>query len=924
MTPESSSSGTSKNLYLVDGSGFIFRAYHALPQLTREDGTPVGAVLGFCNMLFKLLLDVKADYLAVLFDTKSKNFRHAIYPDYKSHRPPPPEDLIPQFSLIHEACEAFNVPEIRLEGFEADDLIATYATQGMAQGLNTTIVSSDKDLMQLVSPSVTMMDPLKNKRMGPQDVLEKFGVPPHLVTDVQALAGDSTDNVPGVPGIGVKTAAQLIETYGNLEGVLQNAPQIKQQKRREKLISHTEDARISYQLVLLDRAVPVPQEIETFERRGPHPKKLRSFLQEQSFKTLLERIEKRGWIQADIYESSISAKEPSSGITPASDAVNAEMVPPQTTDYALIQDETNLQRWINNIQEQGYVSIDTETTSLNPLKAKLVGISLALSPGKACYIPLSHQTEQVQIPIERVLNLLKPIFEDQGILKIGQNLKYDLLVLRSYGIRVSPIDDTMVMSYILNGTRHGHGLDTLCDRYLGHKTIKYEDVVGPKDQTFDHVPLEAACTYAAEDADMALRLHQLFKKRLWSEKGHRIYENVDRPLITVLADMEYHGVTICPDVLKRLSENFAQRLETLEQEIYTIATQPFNVGSPKQVGEILFEVLSLPGGKKGKTGAYGTSSTVLEDLVVAGHLLPEKILAWRALSKLKNTYTDTLTNQINPQTGRVNTSYGMTHTSTGRLSSSHPNLQNIPIRTTEGRSIREAFVAAPGHSFVSFDYSQAELRLLAHIADIPDLKQAFKEQADIHTLTASQVFGVSPEHVTSDLRSRAKAVNFGIIYGMSAFGLSRQLKIPRSEAQNYINSYFKAYPGIKAYMERMKLQGHEQGYVETLFGRKCFLIPAAGGALDRGATERQAINAPLQGTQADLIKKAMIQAPEALLHNGLKGKMILQIHDELIFEVPDDEIKDTISVIKPVMEKVIQLTVPMTVNPSAGKNWAEI
>ncbi len=904
------------HVYLIDGSGFIFRAYHALPPMTRPDGTPVNAVYGFTAMLMKLLEDTDADHVAVLFDRARRTFRNDIYADYKANRPDPPEDLIPQFELVREATRALNVPAVDMDGFEADDLIATYARQARAAGAEVTIVSSDKDLMQLVGEGVTMLDAVKNRTIGPGEVEEKFGVGPDKVVDVQALAGDSTDNVPGVPGIGVKTAAQLIEAYGDLDGVLDHAEDIKQPKRRQALVDHAADARISRDLVRLRDDVPVEEPLDTFAVRPPDPEVLLGFLREQAFKSLLARVESR------------------------TGGGEAATTAPAEVSYTLVQTVADLQAWADAAQRAGAVAVDTETTSLDPMRAELVGVSLSVTPGHACYVPLAHRaaSDQTaldlgggdadavpdQIPLADALAVLGPLLADPSVLKVGHNIKYDMQVLARHGLTATPIDDTMVLSYVLEGALHGHGLDELASLHLGVDTIKYKDVVGTgKNQvTFERVPLEAARDYAAEDADVTGRLHHLLKPRLVDEHMVTVYETMERALVPVLLAMEGQGITVDAGELLRLSEDFAARLTDLEKNIHDLAGHPFNVGSPKQLGEVLFDEMGLSGGKKGKTGAYATGADVLEGLAAEGHALPARVLDWRQLAKLKSTYADTLVEQINPRTGRVHTSYAMTGTSTGRLASSDPNLQNIPVRTEEGRKIRKAFVAEKGWVLLSADYSQIELRLLAHVAGIDALKTAFRDGADIHALTASQVFGIPAEGMDPLVRRRAKAINFGIIYGISAFGLARQLGIAQKEAAAYINTYFERYPGIRDYMDRTKQQAHAQGFVTTLFGRKCF-VP---GITDknparRSFAERAAINAPIQGGAADIIKRAMVRLPAALVDAGLAARMLLQVHDELVFEVPEAEMDDTIAVVRRVMEGAAHLDVPLVLDTGVGYNW---
>lgn len=896
-----------KKIILIDGSGFIFRAYHALPPLKRPDGTPVGAVFGFCNMLFKFMEQARTqehngDSLAVIFDAGRRTFRQEIYPEYKAHRPDVPEDLIPQFSIIREVCEAFNVPSIELEGYEADDLLASYAREAQAQGMETVIVSSDKDLMQLINGTVSLYDPLKNKSIGHQEVLDKFGVPPEKVIDVQALAGDSTDNVPGVPGIGVKTAAELINTYGSVENLLERAPEIKQPKRRESILANAEAARISKKLVTLCDTAPLPLDIDQLYTRDPDKIQMKDFLRTQGFSSLSARIDK-------LFPSVSEDESPIA--------------------YETIRTIEQLSTLIKDCQSASVISFDCETTSLNAMDAQLVGLSLSHSHGRGAYIPLCHVLdpgEAPQLDREIVLKALAPLLTDPSVLKVGHNLKYDLVVLAKYGVNISPVTDTMLMSYVLDGSRHGHGMDELAERHLAHTTIKFTDVAGSgkSQKTFDHVPIAAATQYAAEDADITLRLYHHLLPRLTTEKMMTVYERIERPLIQVIADMETAGVRINAQLLYELGDRFSQEMLILERRIYELAGRAFNVGSPKQLGTVLFEELKLPAPKKSKTGAYVTDVDVLEKLVSEGHELPKVVLEWRSLAKLKSTYVDGLLTAIKPKTQRVHTSYSMAQTSTGRLSSSDPNLQNIPVRTETGRLIRRAFVASPGHKLISLDYSQIELRLLAHMANVPQLTQAFREGRDIHAATASEMFGIPLESMTPEIRRKAKAINFGIIYGISAFGLSQQLGISREEAGNYIKTYFEKYPGIQEYMESQKTYGREHGYVKTLFGRKCYVLGIQdSNAAMRQFAERQAINAPLQGSNADIIKMAMSRITPSLTENGLTGKMLLQVHDELIFEVPENEVDKTIQILRKIMETIIFLDVPLVVGVGIGDNWDE-
>ncbi|NIA68034.1 DNA polymerase I [Pelagibius litoralis] len=916
-----------KHLYLVDGSGYIFRAYFAIPPRSTADGRPVNATFGFTNMLIKLLRDSDADGIAVIFDKSGKTFRNEIYPEYKAHRPEAPEDLVPQFAAIREATKAFNLPCIEMEGYEADDLIATYARQAKEAGIEVTVVSSDKDLMQLVDGGIAMLDPMKDKTIGPDEVMEKFGVAPEKVIDVQALAGDSTDNVPGVPGIGIKTAAQLINEYGDLESLLERAGEIKQNKRREKLIENAELARVSKKLVTLERYAPVTEGIEGFALRQPEPETLRAFLELYEFRSLLRRLSDQ-----------------------LGDEVPAEATPvpaaPGEANYELVQDLAALERWVAAAQKRGVLAVDTETTSLDAVAAELVGVSLSTEAGKACYVPLAHKGDAPadggldlegggaeapkQIPLDQAIAALKPLLEDPGVLKVGQNIKYDMLIFARQGIDVAPIDDTMLLSYVVEGGLHGHGMDDLAQIHLDYQTIKFKDVAGSgKNQvTFDHVPLEKALDYAAEDADITLRLHQVLKPRLVADRLTTVYETIERPLVPVLAAMELTGIKVDRDTLRRMSNDFATRIGELEVAIHKLAGRPFTIGSPKQLGEILFDEMSLPGGKKGKSGAYATGADILQGLAAQGHDLPARVLDWRQLAKLKSTYTDALQTQINEETGRVHTSYSQAVASTGRLSSNDPNLQNIPIRTEEGRKIRTAFVAEKGHVLLSVDYSQIELRLTAEIAEVEALKQAFHDGQDIHAITAAQVFGIPVEGMDPMTRRKAKAINFGIIYGISAFGLAQNLGIPQGEARDYIAAYFERYPGIRGYMDRTKALAGEQGFVTTLFGRKIH-VPGIKdkNPARRSFSERAAINAPIQGTAADIIKRAMIRVPPALDKAGLKARMLLQVHDELLFEVPEGEVEETSAVVREVMENAcapaLELSVPLVADAGTGANWAE-
>lgn len=918
-----------RRVVLVDGSGYIFRAYHALPALARKsDGLPVGAVSGFCNMLNKLVDDAMADddigHLAVVFDTSRRSFRNEIYPEYKAHRPPPPEDLVPQFPLVRDATRAFNVACVEMEGFEADDLIATYAELAVAAGHEVVIVSSDKDLMQMVGERVSMRDPMKQTVIREEQVVEKFGVGPDKVIDVQALAGDSSDNVPGVPGIGVKTAAELIGAYGDLETLLGRAGEIKQPKRRQNLLENAGLARVSRELVTLKRDVPVEDGIEALEIHPPDPDTLFAFLDEMEFVSLATRLR---------------TKYRDAGGT----APSAGPAPEGAGEYVAVQDEEALAAWVAAAEAEGAVTVDTETTSLDVMRAALVGVSLSVEPGKACYVPLGHtgaagqgdlgldaepqdDGAPVQIPFDRAVGILKPLLENPGVLKIGQNIKYDMAVFAKYGIELGPVDDTMVLSFVLEGGLHGHGMDELSERHLGIRPISYKDVAGTGKAriTFDKVPLDKAVEYAAEDADVTARLHRILKPRLVSERLVGVYETIERPLVPVLVGMERAGIRVDPEKLKVLGDDFDMRMSRLVEEIHGLAGREFNVGSPRQLGEVLFDEMGLPGGRKGKTGAYATGADVLEDLAALGQEIPRLVLDWRQLSKLKGTYTDALQAQIDAETGRVHTSFQMATASTGRLASTDPNLQNIPVRTEEGRKIRQAFVPADGCKFLSADYSQIELRLLAHIADIGTLKDAFRAGADIHALTASEVFGVPMGGMDPTVRRDAKAINFGIIYGISPFGLARQLAIPQKEAKAYIKAYLERYPGIRDYMETTREFARRNGYVTTLFGRRVH-VPSLRekNPARRSFGERAAINAPLQGSAADIIKRAMARIPKALEREKLSARMLLQVHDELLFDVPEAEIDRTASVVKEVMESAARLSVPLTVDTGVGDNWDE-
>ncbi len=925
-------------LYLIDGSGYIFRAYHALPPLTRKkDGLPVGAVSGYCNMLYKLLADMADEHdpthLAVVFDHSAKTFRNAIYPEYKAHRPEPPEDLRPQFPLVRDATRAFNVACIEMDGFEADDIIASYARHVEALGGEVVIISSDKDLMQLVSDRVSLYDTMKNKRIGRAEVIEKFGVGPERVIDVQSLAGDSVDNVPGVPGIGIKTAAQLIEQYGDLDTLLARAPEIKQEKRRQNLIENADKARLSRELVTLKTDAPLPEPLPALAMPSIDVDRLATFLIDMELNTLQRRL------AADFDGGARKSNGAAPAQTPHPAPTASSQGPAPFGPYETVFDEARLKEILALAEERGALAVDTETDSLDAMRANLVGVSLATGPGAACYIPLAHGTKGLalddkdvgrQMPLEKALKALKPVLENPAILKIGQNLKYDALVLSRYGLKIVPFDDTMLASYALDCGRNGHGMDELSALHLGHETIKFDAIVGTgkNRKTFDEAPIDKATAYAAEDADVTFRLHAVLKPRLALEGKTTLYETLERPLAPVVVAMEREGIKIDPAVLCALSTDFAQRMARHEAEARALAGEDFNIGSPKQIADILFGKLGLPGGQKTPGGAWSTKADVLEELAAEGHPLPRAILDWRGLSKLKSTYTDALPLAVNPETGRIHTSYSLAATTTGRLASTDPNLQNIPIRTEDGAKIRTAFIAEKGRVLISADYSQIELRLLAHIADLPAMKKAFADGVDIHAMTASEMFGVPVKGMDPMVRRKAKAINFGIIYGISAFGLANQLGIERGEAKAYIDSYFQKFPGIRRYMDDTVREARRSGYVETIFGRRTYV----GGVNDknpamRGYAERQAINAPIQGAAADVIRRAMIRMPKALAEARLSAKMLLQVHDELVFEAPEDEAVRTMKVVAEVMERAplpaVVLTVPLVVEAKAGRNWGE-
>jgi len=927
------------HVVLVDGSGYIFRAYHALPPLTRKtDGLPIGAVAGFSNMLFKLLRgqndEDRPSHFAVIFDKGSYTFRNDIFPEYKANRSETPEDLIPQFPLTRDATRAFGSPAIEMEGFEADDLIATYAKQAEAKGARVTIISSDKDLMQLVSDQVSMLDTMKNKAIGREEVIAKFGMGPEMVTQIQSLAGDSVDNIPGVPGIGVKTAVLLLNEYGDLETLLERCGEIPQKGRREKMMANIDNARVSLELVTLKTDVDVEVPLEDLAVSDPDVDVLFDFLDEMQFRTLTARV------RAALGEGDtdgIRKDDTKPAFEGPGDKTTPDNVIFDKSKYECVTTTERLAHWIKRCEETDVIAVDLETNSLDSAAADLVGICLAVADNEACYIPLAHLGDNegdmfggaapTQLPFDATLKALKSILENPSILKVGQNFKYDIGVFQRHDIQPAPYDDTMLISYALAGGLHGHGMDYLSETYFGHKPISFKEIAGTgkKQKTFDQISLEEATPYAAEDADVTLRLWKFLKPKLAAQQVATVYETLERPLPAVIAKMENQGIKVDRADLARLSSDFAQKMAGLEAEAHELAGTQFNLGSPKQLGEILFDQMELKGGKKTKTGAWQTGAGVLEDLAASGEKLPQTVLDWRHYAKLKSTYTDALVGQINPNTGRVHTSFSLASTTTGRLSSSDPNLQNIPIRTEEGRKIRDAFVPEQGHVLVAADYSQIELRLLAHVADLKTMKQAFADGVDIHALTASEMFDVSLDDMDPATRRRAKAINFGIIYGISAFGLANNLGISRTEASAYIKSYFEKFPGIKAYMDAAKAEAREYGYVKTLFGRKCYIKGIADrNQAVRGFGERQAINAPIQGAAADIMRRAMIRMPDAIA--GIEGaRMLLQVHDELVFEVPESGSEALIEIAKATMKNAampaVNISVPLEVEAHAAKNW---
>lgn len=947
MTQHPHELGPDSLLTLIDGSGYIFRAFFGIPRLNRKsDGLPVNAVSGFSNMLFKFLADGKSSddkptHLAVIFDASSKTFRNEIYPEYKAQRPPAPEDLIPQFPLIREATIAFGVPSIEMLGYEADDLIATYAKIAVEKGARVRIVSSDKDLMQLMSDKISLYDPMKDIPLGLEDVIKKFGVTPDKVIDIQALAGDSSDNVPGAPGIGVKTASELINQFGNLEELLNRADEIKQPKRRDTLINFREQIEISKRLVTLKDDVPNIIPIDDFRVREPDPQELISFLEKMEFGTLSRRVKSHLKIEghiadnAQIGEISNVHSEDRGEITHIEREKN---IPIDYSKFETIKTSNKLLEILEIAKQNGYLIIDTETIGLDCITGGLAGVCLNVGQEKSFYLPLNHSNDEGlfaqkitdQLDFTEALAILKPVLENKAILKIGHNIKYDLSVMAQHNINIAPLEDTMLLSFALDAGKNNHGMDELSLLHLDHRAIAFKEICGTgKSQiTFDKVAIEEATKYAAEDAEITYRLWKKLKPRLVHERVTTIYETIERPLIAPLAQMERNGIKVDVHELTTLSNDFGQRMAQYEAHAEDLAGEKFNIASPKQIGEIFFDKMALSGGKKTASGQWQVDVDIMEDLANKGHELARTILDYRTLAKLKSTYTDNLKAAINPKTGRVHTSFNMVGALTGRLSSTDPNLQNIPIRTQEGRKIRHCFIAEKNNVLISADYSQIELRLLAHVGDIGQLKRAFNENLDIHAMTASEMFGVPLSEMTSDIRRRAKAINFGIIYGISAFGLARQLGITNGEAKSYIDTYFARFPGIKDYMESMKTFAKENAYIETIFGRRIHLpsINAKSGA-ERSFAERQAINAPLQGAAADIIKRAMARVPLALEKAGLDVKMCLQVHDELIFECDEKIAEAAIPIIKTTMEQAampaLQLSVPLIVEAKAAKNWGD-
>jgi DNA polymerase-1 len=916
------------HFYLIDGSGYIFRAYYALPPLTRKsDGLPTGAVSGFCSMLFKLLEDSKSNknlqkptHFAVIFDSARKTFRNDIYSEYKANRSEAPDDLAPQFEYIRKSVLAFNLPSVELNNYEADDLIATYADKILNKGAKVTIVSSDKDLMQLYKKNVRIFDPMKNKFISEEDIRNKFGVDSSKVIDVQALAGDSSDNVPGVPGIGVKTAAELINKYGNLEKLLKSANEIKQNKRRETLIENKDKALISKKLVTLKLDAPVDRELKEFQLKEIDKDKLYSFLREMEFNRLLS--------------SAISAYgEPEINDKNKKEIkIEKEKKEINKKEYCLVKELDEIDGWIKEAEEIGEVAVDTETSSLDPHQADLIGVSLSSKIGKACYIPIGHNSKKC-INKEEVLKKLKPLLEDSSIKKIGQNIKFDFIVLFKHGIEISSMEDTMLMSYVLDAGKNRHNMDTLSQIHLNHKTIAFKDLVGSgkKEINFSEVDIEKAKDYAAEDADITLRLYKKFYKSLKEEKMINVYENFEKPMIKILAYMEIEGIKIDSEFLKVLSSKFEKKIEKIQKDVFKISKKEFNIASPKQLGEILYNDLKIADLKKTKKGSFATSASVLEDLAFKGHKFPELILDWRQISKLKNTYSDSLPEHINPKTKRVHTSFLLAATTTGRLASSDPNLQNIPIKSNDGKDIRKAFIAKKDHVLISADYNQIEMRILADLADVKELKKAFKNNEDIHSLTASQIFNVDIKKVNEDQRRKAKAINFGIIYGISQYGLAKQINVSNYEAEEFMNAYFAKFPEIKVYMDQTIKFCRKSGYVNNIFGRRSHFISINDKNYNvRNFQERAAINAPIQGSASEIMRLAMIRLNKKLNdQTNSQVKMLLQIHDELIFESPKQELKRISKLIIDEMSSVVKsdqhsFSIPLTVDLNVGENWGTL
>ena len=928
-----------KHIYLIDGSGYIFRAYYALPPLTRKsDGLPVGAVSGFCNMLYKFLEDSRAldkadrpTHLAVIFDSARKNFRNEIYKDYKANRQDTPEDLIPQFEYIRKAVAAFNIPSIELLNYEADDLIATYKDQANKKNIKVTIISSDKDLMQLVDDNTFMFDAMKEKYIGKEEVKEKFGVYPDKVIDVQSLAGDSSDNIPGVPGIGVKTAAELVNEFGSLENLLANIDKIKQPKRKQTLLDNKSKALMSKQLVTLKKDVPIKNQIDEFVLKEIDLKKILEFLKEMEFSRLSNRLEADyGKFQAKSKFKTEDKIDEVETIKISNPAVSKDV----KKNFSLILNLSELKEILKKIDEKGIFAIDTETNSLDPMVADLVGISLSCKAGEAFYIPISHKREsdvlvKKQLKLKDVLSVIKPYLEDSSIKKIGQNIKYDYRIFLKYGIQINSIEDTMLMSYSLDAGKNRHNMDLLSELHLNHKTITFKDVAGTgKSQvTFDFVDIEQAKNYACEDADITFRLYEFFEKRLFSEHVLGVYQNLEKPLIPVLSSMENNGIKIDKNILQKLSKKFEIEIENLQKKIFKIAKEEFNIGSPKQLGDIIYDKLKIAGTKKTKKGNLATNVSVLEDLAEQGHEFPRLVLNWRQKTKLKNTYTDTLPTYIHNETKRVHTSFLLAATTTGRLASANPNLQNIPIKNTEGREIRSAFISEKNFKLISADYSQIEMRILSHMGDVKELKEAFLNKEDIHSITASQIFGVSLKNVDEDMRRKAKAINFGIIYGISSYGLAKQISVSNSEAESFLRSYFTKFPEIKEFMHETISFCRKHGYVKTLFDRKCHFpnINDKNHTL-RTFQERACINAPIQGTAADVLRLAMIKIDKKIRESEIRAKLLIQVHDELLLECPEKEesnVKKQISFeMENASDPLIKFTIPLTVEVKSAQNWS--